>query len=98
MATGEKQGKRSRGEKDRRKDEMKEGWMAERMDGRKDNLNKGRKEERKNEREKKRKKERKKECLLFYSMKGMGIDGPSVFLYFWLLFVERFSLPLAYSV
>ena len=36
--------------------------------------------------------------LLFYSMKGMGIDGPSVFLYFWLLFVERFSLPLAYSV
>ena len=36
--------------------------------------------------------------LLFYSTKEVGIDGPSVFLYFWLLFVERFSLPLAYSV
>ena len=36
--------------------------------------------------------------LLFYSTKEVGIDGPSVFLYFWLLFVQRFSLPLAYSV
>ena len=36
--------------------------------------------------------------LLFYSTKEVGIDGPSVFLYFWLLFVERFSFPLAYSI
>ena len=32
-------------------------------------------------------------CLLFYSTKEVGIDGPSVFLYFWLLFVERFFSP-----
>ena len=37
-------------------------------------------------------------CLLFYSTKEVGIDGPSIFLHFWLSFVERFSLSLVYSV
>ena len=45
--------------------------------------------------ERERERERERECLLFYSMKEMGIDRPSVFLHF-LAFIRRAFFSLWY--